>query len=112
VQTATGSHTAPPKTVGSIQMKDFSFAFHLPKPFSGKGYVRTPDQGAQDHEISLVRIQGNHTAQEVRQLIESGTQQPISRPADTSPLCLIDDSRSHKLHAQLGMIGAFTVARP
>ena len=132
VRTATASHTAPPKTVGSIQMRDFSFAFHLPKPFSGKGYVRIPNQGAQEHEISLVRIQGNHSAQEVLQLIESGTQQRPSwakivellavlspgraayvnfdlEPGRYVALCLIDDPGSHKLHAQLGMIGEFTV---
>jgi hypothetical protein len=133
VQTATGSHTAPPKTIGSIQMKDFSFAIHLPKRFSGKGYVQIPNQGAQEHEISLVRIQGTHSAQEVLHLIESGTQQPPSwakivellavlspgraayvnfdlEPGRYVALCLIDDPGSHKLHAQLGMVGEFTVA--
>jgi hypothetical protein len=31
-------------------------------------------------------------------------------PGRDVALCLIDDPRSHKLHAQLGMIGEFSVA--
>ncbi len=122
----------PPAIVGEIDMRDFRFNFRLPKRFSGDGIVKIPNLGKTSHEITLVRIDRGHTQKEVLDLILAGATEPpkwasivellgVLDPGKTAfvrfglppgryvALCLIDERGSHKLHAQLGMIGTFDV---
>ena len=122
----------PPATVGEIDMRDFGFDFRLPNVFSGRGVVKITNLGKTSHEISLVRVEPGHTQHEVLSLILAGASKPpewasivellsVLDPAktayvrlDLSPgryvaLCLMNEPRSQKLHAQLGMVGSFEV---
>lgn len=123
----------PPDTVGEIGMRDFRFDIRLQAGFSGHGIVKITNHGKSSHEISLVRIEHGHTPDEVLDLILAGATKPPDwasivevlstldrantayvrfdlRPGKYVALCLIDEHGSHKLHAQLGMIGTFDVA--
>ncbi len=131
ISTAQGVGT-PPATIGEIDMRDFRFAFRLPKRFSGHGVVKIPNLGKTSHEITLVRIEPGHTQRQVLNLILAGATTPPRwativellsvldpgktayvrvdlRPGRYVALCLLNEPGSQKLHAQLGMIGAFDV---
>lgn len=122
----------PPDTVGEIGMRDFHFDFQLPKGFSGRGVVEITNLGRSSHEVSLVRIEPGHTPKEVLDLLLAGATKPPDwasivellsvldpaktvyvgfalRPGKYVALCLMDEHASHRLHAQLGMIGTFDV---
>lgn len=126
-----GAGTAP-AVIGGIDMRDYRFAFRLPRPFSGRGVLRISNLGRTSHEITLVRVTGGHTAGDVLRLVLAGATQPpqwasivellsVLDAHDTAyvnvhltpgryvALCLMDDPGSQKLQAQLGMIGTFAV---
>lgn len=121
-----------PATVGEIAMRDYRFAFRLPRAFAGKGVLEIPNRGKTSHEVTLVRVTGGHTPQQVLGLILAGASKPpqwatiiellsVLDPGKTAyvnvdlapgryvALCLMDVPGSRKLQAQLGMIGSFTV---
>jgi hypothetical protein len=123
-----------PRTVGELVMRDFAFDMRFPQPFSGRGTVAIPNRGRAFHEISLVRIQRGHTQSEVLRLIKEGEGSPppwasivellgVLGPKRTAyvrldlapgryvALCLIGDPKG-RLHADLGMISTFDVAKP
>jgi hypothetical protein len=123
---------ARPPTVGTMAMLDFAFDLRLPRPFSGRGTVAIPNRGRALHEVSLVRIRGAHTQDDVLRLIKQGADAPppwasivellgvlgpkrtAYVPVDLEPgryvaLCLIDEPKSGRLHADLGMIRTFRV---
>jgi hypothetical protein len=123
---------ARPRTVGTLVMRDFAFDMRFPRPFSGRGTVAIPNRGRALHEISLVRIQPGHTQDEVLRLIKEGEGSPppwasivellgVLGPGRTAyvrvdlppgryvALCLIDESG--RLHADLGMMRTFDVAK-
>lgn len=133
VVAAGGPAGSPPQTVGRFVMADFAFGISLPKSFGGKGVVQIPNRGRQQHEISLVRTPPGKNAQDVLKLIHAGAQSPPPgyeihellsvldsgktayvrfdlRRGHYVALCLIPDSRTGKLHADLGMVGEFDVA--
>jgi hypothetical protein len=126
---------AKPRTVGTLALRDFAFDLRLPRPFSGHGTIAIPNRGHAFHEVSLVRIKPGHTQGEVLRLIKEGQGSPppwasivellgVLGPHRTAyvrvdllpgryvALCLIDDPRSGRLHADLGMIRTFEVAKP
>ena len=123
---------AAPPHAGEIHMRDFHFDFRLPKRLSGHGVVKISNLGTASHEITLVRIDRGHTQKEVLDLVLAGATKPPEwasvvellsvldpgrtayvrldlRPGRYVALCLIDERRSQKLHAQLGMIDTFDV---
>ena len=123
---------APPPHAGEIDMRDFHFGFRLPKRLSGHAVVKISNLGTASHEITLARIDRGHTQEEVLKLILAGATEPPEwasiaellsildpgktayvrldlRPGRYVALCLIDERKSHKLHAQLGMIRTFDV---
>jgi hypothetical protein len=125
---------ARPRTVGTLAMRDFAFDVRFPRRFSGHGTVAIPNRGRAFHEVSLVRIRRGHTQSEVLRLIKEGQGSPppwasivellgVLGPKRTAyvrldlppgryvALCLIDDPKSGRLHADLGMIRTFDVAR-
>jgi hypothetical protein len=129
---ASSDEGTAPAIAGEIAMRDFRFDFRLPERFSGHGIVRIANLGRAPHEITLVRIDGRHSARDVLDLIVAGAPEPprwasivelvsvldAGKAAyvklDLAPgryvaLCLIDEPGSHKLHAQLGMIRTFDV---
>jgi hypothetical protein len=126
---------AKPRTVGTLALRDFAFDLRLPRDFSGRGTIAIPNRGRAFHEVSLVRIQPGHTQGEVLRLIKEGQDSPPPwasivellgvlgpkrtayvrvglRPGRYVALCLIDDPASGRLHADLGMIRTFDVAKP
>jgi hypothetical protein len=121
-----------PRTVGTLALRDFAFDLRLPRRFSGRGTIAIPNRGNAFHEVSLVRIQPSHTQGEVLRLIKEGEGSPppwasivellgVLGPKRTAyvrvdlppgryvALCLIDESG--RLHADLGMIRTFDVAK-
>jgi hypothetical protein len=130
---AGGPAGAPPRAVGRIVMADFAFAISLPERFGGNGNVQIPNRGRQWHEISLVKTPAGKHAQDVLTLIHAGAQRPPPgyeihellavvdpgkivyvrfnlQPGHYVALCLVDDRKTGKLHADLGMVGEFDVA--
>jgi hypothetical protein len=123
-----------PHTVGTLAMRDFGFDVNFPRRFSGRGTIAIPNRGRAFHEVSLVRIQPGHTQNEVLRLIKEGQGSPPRwasvvellgvlgprrsayvrlhlRPGRYVALCLIDDPKSGRLHADLGMISTFDVSK-
>jgi len=121
-------------TVGTLALRDFAFDVRFPQRFAGHGTVAIPNRGRAFHEVSLVRIQRGHTQDEVLRLIKKGEGSPPPwasivellgvlgpkhtayvrmdlRPGRYVALCLIEDPQSGRLHADLGMIRTFDVAR-
>lgn len=126
---------AKPRTVGTLTLRDFAFDLRLPRRFDGRGTIAIPNRGRAFHEVSLVRIQSGRTQDEVLRLIKEGQGAPppwasiveqlgVLGPHRTAyvridlppgryvALCLIDEPRSGRLHADLGMIRTFDVAEP
>ena len=124
---------AKPRTVGTLALQDFRFDMRVPRHFSGHGTIAIPNRGHAFHEVSLVRIQRGHTQEEVLRLIKQGQGSPppwasivdllgVLGPNRTAyvrfdlppgryvAMCLIDDPKSGRLHADLGMIRTFDVA--
>jgi hypothetical protein len=130
---ASGSaNAAPPKTIGKIELKDFSFVISLPKPFHGKGVIEVPNTGKQPHEITLVSTPPGRTPKDVMAIVHSGAIEPpdgyaihkilsLLDPGNTAyvrvnlpkghyvAICLIVDPEQNKLHADLGQVGEFDV---
>ena len=125
---------AKPRTVGTLAMRDFAFDVRFPRPFLGRGTIAIPNRGRAFHEVSLVRIKRGHTQSEVLRLIKEGEGSPppwasivellgVLGPkrtayvrVDLAPgryvaLCLIGDPKG-RMHADLGMIRTFDVAKP
>lgn len=125
---------AKPQTVGMLEMRDYAFNMRLPRGFSGRGTVAIPNRGRAFHEVSLVRIRRGHTQSEVLRVIKEGQGSPppwasivellgVLGPKRTAyvrldlppgryvALCLIDDPKTGRLHADLGMIRTFDVAK-
>lgn len=130
---ASSDVSAPPATVGEIELRDFRVGFRLPQAFSGHGIVEIPNRGGTSHEITLVRIERGHTQSEVLDLIVAGATEPPKwasivellgvldpgktayvrldlRPGRYVALCLINEPGSPEVHAQLGMIDTFDVS--
>jgi hypothetical protein len=126
---------AAPRTVGTLEMRDFAFDMRFPRPFFGRGTIAIPNRGRAFHEVSLVRIRRGHTQREVLRLIKEGEGAPppwasivellgVLGPKRTAyvrvnlppgryvALCLIDDPKLGRLHADLGMMRTFDVAKP
>jgi hypothetical protein len=124
-----------PRTVGTLEMRDFAFDMHFPRAFFGRGTVAIPNRGRAFHEVSLVRIRRGHTQGEVLRLIKEGEGEPPPwasivellgvlgprrtayvhvnlRPGRYVALCLINDPKSGRLHADLGMMRTFDVVKP
>jgi hypothetical protein len=125
---------AKPQTVGMLEMRDYMFNLRFARGFSGRGTVAIPNRGRAFHEVSLVRIRRGHTQSEVLRLIKEGQGSPppwasivellgVLGPKRTAyvrldlppgryvALCLIDDPKTGRLHADLGMIRTFDVAK-
>jgi hypothetical protein len=123
-----------PRTVGTLAMRDFAFDMRFPQPFLGRGTLAISNRGRAFHEVSLVRIQPGHTQSEVLRLIKEGEGSPPPwasivellgvlgpkrtayvrvdlRPGRYVALCLIHEPKG-RLHADLGMISTFDVAKP
>ncbi len=85
-----GNKGVPPETVGKIELKDFSFAFSLPKPFTGKGVVEIPNTGGQPHELTLVSTPPGRTPKDVLAIVHSGAIEPPDGYAIHKVLALLD----------------------
>jgi hypothetical protein len=128
----TGARAAPPRTVGTIGMRDFAFDMHLPKNWNGKGVVKVPNSGRQMHELTFVRMSSRAEERkltgELRKGYPSGPEpkgitfaQGGTSPGQTAYVhldlgpgryllvCLMPDPKTGKPHTALGMLSTLTV---
>jgi uncharacterized cupredoxin-like copper-binding protein len=124
------AEVAAPTPVADIVMSDFGFT--LPSDGSLEaGTYRFVNEGRQDHELVLMRLEEGHTLADVIGYLQAGFQgdKPFrftggsggvepGRDAyadltltsgDYVAMCFVPDPVSHKHHVELGMLAAFTV---
>jgi hypothetical protein len=132
VAARSGAQAVPPKTVGTIDMRDFSFGMHLPRNWNGKGVVKVPNTGRQMHELTFVRMSSaaeeRKLTAELRKGYPSGPEpkgitfalggtspgQTAYVRLDLGPgrylaICLMPDPKTGKPHTALGMLSTLTV---
>jgi hypothetical protein len=132
VGVAAGAQAAPPKTVGTIVMRDFAFGIHLPPNWNGKGVLKVPNVGKEIHELTFIRM--SSAAEERKLTAELRKGYPSGPPpkgitfaqGGTSPgqtayvrvdlkpgrylaVCLFPDPKTGKPHTALGMLSTLTV---
>jgi len=133
VGAATGT-SAPPRAVGTVELRDFAFVWHLPKNWNGRGIVEVPNRGAEIHELTFIKVHNQAEARKWSAILAKGYPQgpppkgdPMTfaacgqSPGQTSwvklhlepgiylAVCLFPDPKTHKPHTALGMLSTITV---
>lgn len=119
---------APPKSVGTIALSEFTFG--LPAGFNGKGTYLVQNTGTQPHEISILELKQGKTQNDVTTYFANPSGEPpytlMGGIAGTSPnvkatvdldlapgnyvfACFIPDPATGKAHVEEGMIQTVTV---
>jgi hypothetical protein len=132
VRAAAGAQAPPPKTVGTIVMRDFAFGIHLPQAWNGKGVVKVPNVGKEIHELTFIRMtsaaEERKLTAELHKGYPSGPEpkgitfaQGGTSPGQTAyvrvdlkpgrylAVCLFPDPKTGKPHTALGMLSTLTV---
>jgi hypothetical protein len=126
------AQTTPPRTVGTIVMRDFAFGIHLPARWNGRGMLRVPNVGKEIHELTFIPMKSKAEARKWSGILSKGY--PSGPPpagvtfavGGMSPgqttwvsvqlerglylaVCLFPDPKTHKPHTALGMLSTVTV---
>lgn len=129
--TGTAAQAGQLRSAGTIVLKDFSFV--LPQGFTGKGIYLVVNEGAQPHEVTIVRLAPGKTMEDLEAflaqtgppagpppIIPAGGAQGLTggqvnylhlnlAPGNYVALCFIPDPASGKPHVALGMLTPFRV---
>lgn len=129
-----GGIAPPPASVGTIGLRDFSFAF--PTGFTGHGTYEVKNAGPQPHEMTLLKLAAGATTDSVKAFLSAP---PGSAPSGPPPFtsvggmgalaqgasgfvhlnlaagsyvaaCFVPDQTTHAPHFEEGMIQGFTIA--
>jgi hypothetical protein len=119
---------APPKSVGTLTLKEF--AFGLPADFNGQGTYLVDNQGTQPHEVSILKLKSGKTQNDVTAYFANPSGEPpytlmggvgaVSPgtkatfdldldPGDYVFACFVPDPATGKSHVEEGMIQTVTV---
>lgn len=132
VRAGASTQAAPPRTVGTIDMRDFAFGMHLPKNWDGRGVVKVPNTGRQMHELTFVRMSSRAEERKLTAELHKGYPsgpepkgitfaQGATSPGQTAyvrlnlkpgrylAVCLMPDPKTGKPHTALGMLSTLTV---
>jgi hypothetical protein len=126
---------APPQAAVSVTLDDFAFR-GLPTTFSTDAVLDVRSRGHEGHEVNLIRLAPDKTMADVRSALKQflagndveppgevvellgpvatgwrGWIKPHLAPGRYAALCLMPDSATGKVHAELGMVSSFTVTR-
>lgn len=126
--------TIAPHVVGTVELRDFAFVWHLPKNWNGDGLLRVPNRGGEIHELTFIKMHDKAEAAKWTKILAKGYPQGPPPKGDTivyaaggqSPgqtswvqvhlargiylaVCLFPDPKTHKPHTALGMLSTITV---
>lgn len=131
---AATSTTSAPRSVGTVELRDFAFVWHLPRNWNGQGMLRVPNRGHEIHELTFIKMHDKAEAAKWSAVLAKGYPQGPPPKGDTitfaaggqSPgqtswvqvhlvpgiylaVCLFPDPKTHKPHTALGMLSTITV---
>jgi len=109
--TVTGESSGPASADASETIALRDFEFDVPDGFTGQGTVEVVNEGAQGHELTIVRAEDQAPAGGLTTIAPGATGYvDLALPPDEYRLiCFVQDPGSGRLHADLGMTEDLTI---